>query len=271
MRNRLIIVLLCFSASLFAEERALTLNDTVRSTDIQTRIGATFTKDLTPNLSVYAEEEIRITAFEKNLSADSLASPLCYLNRLYTTVGLDYEPIPYLELGTGYTLKVYAQKGWKDADEVLRHRVFASVSGKYQYGNWRFSLRERLVVDMRTDSVNLLEKPLTELQLRHRFHVAYANKFLRWKPYMNVTLINSLNQPSFVIEGQRLGGQYLQSVRLMVGTKYNFTRNSALNIFYRFDTSWDNDFNITRKRGDLEYIRGVGFTHVIGIFYEFDW
>ncbi len=274
MRRLTFILCLLCAANAFAQH-TLATHDSIRSTDTQLRLGATFKKAFTPELKLTLEEEVRITAYERLMPNGECRMP--YLNRMYTTVALDYEPIPYLEVGAGYTLKVYGQKGWQDPKEVLRHRVTAAVSGKYRYENWRFSLREMLVVDMRADSVNTIEKPKTTLQLRHRLHVAYQNKFLRWKPYLNLTLINSLNNPTLQArelgknDVYTLGGQILESVRLMVGTRYHFTPDHALNIYYRFDTSWDNDFNIKRSNGYLEYTHTTSFTHILGLAYELDW
>ncbi len=275
MKKHLLIVTLLAGALPLLAQGQIASEDTVRTTDLQTRIGVSFTKEFNSRWSLTIEEELRIVAYEKDLLANQAADPAAYFNRSYTSIGVHYDPIPYLGLGVDYTFKLYGQRGWDDPKEFIRHRLSAAVVGKYSYNDWRFSFRERLVVDMRADEVDVREKPKTELELRHRLHVAYSNTYKRWKPYLDLTLVNTLNQPSSsVLDPQTgkpyWGGQYLESVRTKIGVRCKLDLQNALNFYYRFDTSWDNKYSLD-KQENVAITHETALTHIIGIAYEFDW
>ncbi len=245
------------------------------TTNIELRVGATFTKTFRYGLSLSLEEEIRMVLYDYNLTSRVPASPTTYFNRSYTTIGLDYEPIEYLQIGAGYTFKLYGQKGWNDPREFMRHRLSVAVTGQYKYNDWKFSLRERLVTDFRLDSVNLVEQPKADMQLRHRLHIGYNPKYRPYRPYLNLELINTLNQPTCPYLNEQgvpyYGGQYLSDIRTQIGFKYRINKRNTLNFYYRFDASWNNDYNITKKNKDVEIVHETTYTHIVGLFYEFDW
>ncbi len=276
MRKPLLILatLLLTCAPLFAEGELRSETDTT-TTNVQLRAGATFTKSFRHGLSLSIEEELRIALYDYNLTAQEPASPATYFNRSYTTIALDYEPIEYLQIGAGYTFKLYGQRGWSDPNEFIRHRLSLAVTGQYRYNDWKFSLRERLVTDFRTDSVNPVEQPWAAMQLRHRLHVDYSPKFRPYRPYLNIELINTLNQPTCPYLNEQgvphYGGQYLSDVRTQIGVKYRVNKRNTLNFYYRFDASWNNDYNITKVKHNVEIVHETTYTHILGIFYEFDW
>ncbi len=265
-------LLLC--CPIFAEGELRSEKDSIIS-DVQLRVGASFTKSYYYGLSLSLEEEIRVSLYDHSITAGMPADPFAYFNRSYTTLSLSYEPIEYFQVGAGYTLKLYGQKDWDDPREFLRHRLSLSVTGQYKWGDWKFSLRERFLTEFRMDSVNPTEQPKYAMELRHRLHIGYNPKFRPYRPYVNVELINTLNQPTcpyLNAEGlPHYGGQYVSDVRTTLGLKYRINKRNTLNFYYRFDAGWNNDYNITKKKKDVEIIHETSYTHIIGIFYEFDW
>ncbi len=275
MRKQLIIItLFACSLPLFAQGQVAS-EDTVRTTNVQTRVGVSFTKEFNPRWSLTIDEELRIVAYEKDLIANQAADPSAYFSKSYTTLGVHYDPIEYLGFGADYTLKLYAQKGWEEPAEFIRHRLAFAVIGKYAYNNWRFSLRERLVADMRADEVDVREKPKTALELRHRLHVAYSDPYKRWRPYLDLTLVNTLNQPKSPVNDPLTGrpywgGQYLESIRVKAGVRFKIDLQNALNFYYRFDTSWNNKYTLDSD-ANADITHETTLTHIIGLAYEFDW
>ncbi len=266
------IVYIC--SPLFAQGQLKSETDTAL-TEVQLRVGATFTKTFRHGISLSVEEEIRTTLYEHNLTSDKAASPTTYFNRSYTTIGLDYEPIKYVQIGVDYTLKLYGQRGWDDPREFIRHRAGIAITGQYEVGDWKFSLRERFLTDFRMDSVNLYEQPKYAMELRHRLHVGYKPKFRPFSPYLNIELINTLNQatcPYVDATGKPLySGQYISDVRTQIGMKYRVNKRNTLNFYYRFDAGWNNDYNITKNKKNVEIVHEKSYTHIVGFAYEFDW
>ncbi len=276
--NRIIgILTLCvLCLPLWAQGELKSETDTTLQ-QLQVRVGATFTKSLPHNIQLSIAEEFRIIGYEYNQTAERAGQPASYFQRAYTTVGIGYEPIDYLQVDAEYTLKLYGQKGWSDPNKFLRHRASVSLTGQFEYVDWKFSFRERLVADFRTDSINPLEKPRCDLQLRHRLQVSYSPPFRPYRPYMSLELVNTLNQPTYeppyVNETgvTYRGGQYISSVRTALGCKYRINKRNSLDFFYRFDAGWNNDYNITHYKKKLEVVHETTYTHIIGIIYEYDW
>lgn len=230
------------------------------------RAGATFTKYFDHHINLALEEEIRSQVY------NSYQTP-AYFNRSYTSVSLSYKPITYLSMHTGYTLRLLGNHGWTDPKEFMRHRGTFALTGHYKTRDWSFSLRERLDLDGRMDSVNTNEKNVLDLRLRHRFYASYSIPGRPLKVFGAVELINTLNQP-FAYVNKQLStsyGQYLSDARLQVGVKWRLDKTNALNFSYRFAYTKDYDINITKKKGYVELYRETGFEHVIGVNYEFDW
>lgn len=257
--------------------------------NIELRVAAAYSKTFHNRLSLGIEEEIRSGMYDSltHVSGgnygknEPVATP--YFHKSYTTVSLSYEPIDYLSLGAAYTLKLYGNKGWDDANEFIRHRMSAYVMGQYKTGQWKFSLRERLVADLRTDSVNKLEQPQCALELRHRLHVDYSVVGKPLKAYANFELINTLNQPTQYLNqlkkaSDKRYGQYLSSIRAGLGLKWRINANNTLNFYYRLDTNYDRDLNITRIHtngsgkqvgGHAELTYLTEYQHIFGVAYEF--
>ena len=243
---------------------------------VELRASASFTKHFDHHVHLGISEEIRSEVY------NSYRQP-AYFNRSHTTISLSYKPIQYLSISAGYTLRIQNTKNlssatkytahWSDPKEFIRHRGIVAVTGIYKTRFWNFSLRERLDIDGRMDSVNVLEKNQVDLRLRHRLYAAYTIPGQPVKVFGAVELINTLNQPLAYVN-QKLGtnyGQYLSDARVRVGVKWKVDSKNALNFSYRFGYGMDYDVNVTRNKGYVELYRVTSYEHVIGINYEFDW
>ena len=230
------------------------------------RAGASFTKHFDHHINLSLEEEIRSQVY------NSYDNP-SYFHRSYTSVELSYKPVSYFSMRAGYTLRLLGNHGWDDPKEFMRHRGTIALTGHYKTRDWTFSLRERLDMDGRMDSVNTNEKSRVDVRLRHRLYAAYSIPSKPLKVFGTVELINTLNQP-FEYVNKRLGtsyGQYLSDARIRLGIRWKIDKSNAVNFSYRFAYSKDYDVNITKKKGYVELYRQTGFEHLIGINYEFDW
>lgn len=192
------------------------------------------------------------------------------VDRLQTSVGLNYEVCKYFNLGADYVLINPHERGhW----EQPRHRLNLNFEGVVEAGRVELSLRERLQTTFRTDSVNRFEKMNPELILRSRIEAAYNIRNSKWTPYLLFELNNTLNAPK-VVENYReaeLGtDNYVTRYRMGIGAKYRITRKHRLEFYYYMD--YDRGYNIDYKgnKGDLKgYVKENQIRHIFGISYKF--
>ena len=242
---------------------------------VQLRTGAEFTKKWNNGLQLSLGEELRFDLFDqlsgttaKSTSADSTLGAA--FNKSYTTVSLAYAhpQFNYLKIDAGYTLRLFGRKGWSDPNEFLRHRVFFGLTGTYRTDVAKIYLRERVVCDMRTDSVNLLERNKNNWLLRSRVGTEFIVPGKPVKPYLWVELENTLNVPEYQ---QKNGHQFISHVRTQAGVKWRLTKLSSLDFYYRFQYGYDRNINITKSKSLIQLTEETSYLHAIGISYNLNW
>jgi hypothetical protein len=233
---------------------------------VQLRFGAEFNKKWKNGLRLGISEDLRFDVY------NSLVGPS--FRKSYTTLDFGYKPIEYVKLDLGYTLKILGPDStWSatkkaDANEWIRHRAFFSVTASYTFDYAKIYLRERVQMDARTDSVNVLEKNKIDWCLRSKLGVDFLVPGKPVKPYLWVELINTLNAPEYQ---QKNGHQFITSMRPQVGVKWRVSRLSSLDFYYRFTYGYDRDINITKKKGYIQLTEETLYMHSIGIAYNLDW
>ena len=232
----------------------------------QWRMGADFTKKWNNGLRLGISEELRFDLY------NSATGPA--FRKSFTTVSLGYTPVKYVKFDLGYTLKVLGPDStWSttkkaDANEYLRHRVFFSVTGSYKFDYAKIYLRERVLMEARTDSINTLEKSKYAWQLRSRIGADFYVPGKPVKPYVWCELANTLNAPEYQ---QKNGHQFICNVRTQAGVKWRITKLSSLDFYYRFTYGYDRDINITKKKGYIQLTEETLYQHAIGVTYNLDW
>ena len=271
------VLCMLYSAAAFATE----YNSTGLTTEqrVQTRVGAEFTKHWKCGVQLSIGEELRFDLMDNVVGTTSKSEVIdtaygAAFNKSYTTLSLAYTPIEYVKLDAGYTLRILGRKDWSMPNEFIRHRVFFGVTGSYKTQYAKLYLRERFLLDMRTDSVNTDEKSAYAWLLRSRLGADFYVPGKPVKPYMWAELENTLNAPEFQ---QKNGQQFITNVRLQAGVKWRLTRLSSLNFYYRFTYGYDRDINVNRsyytkgKALNLRLDEQKEFQHAIGVQYSFDW
>lgn len=266
-----VVCLLLLSPNVMAWEYDSYGNTMEQSVEI--RVGADFSKKWKNGLSLSLSEDVRVGLYDKlsgvnakDEFVDTVNGPA--FNKSYTTVALAYSPIKYLKFDVGYTLRLLGGKDWSDYNEYLRHRTQFSLTGSYSTHYVKFSLRERLLCDIRTDSVNLLEKQQYEWLLRSRLAAEFYVPGKPVKPYVWVELENTLNATEYQ---QRDGHQYISQVRTQAGVKWRLTRKSSLDFYYRFQYGYNRDINITKRKEHIQLTEERSYLHAIGVAYNLDW
>lgn len=254
--------------SVFAWEYAS--QDATTTHSAQIRVGADFNKKWNNGLGLSISEELRFPMYGTVSPGDSTFGPS--FGKSYTTLSLSYRPIQYVKFDAGYTLKILGNKDWTNVNKWMRHRVFFSVTGSYKYENWSFSLRERVLTEIRMGDIDqhtatsLYEKNRADWQLRSRLGVSYHVLGKPVKPYAWVELINTLNANE--LSG---GQQYISSVRAQVGTTWRLTQKNSLDFYYRFTYGYERDVNVRAKKQTILRTDETSFIHAIGVTYHLDW
>ena len=240
---------------------------------VEIRVGADFSKKWKNGLSLSLSEDVRVGLYDKlsgvnakDEFVDTVNGPA--FNKSYTTVALAYSPIKYLKFDVGYTLRLLGGKDWSDYNEYLRHRLHIGLTGIYDTHYVKLSLRERLLCDIRTDSVNLLEKQQYEWLLRSRLAAEFYVPGKPVKPYAWIELENTLNATEYQ---QKDGHQYISQVRTQAGVKWRLSRRSSLDFYYRFQYGYNRDINITKRKGYIQLTEETSYLHAIGVTYNLDW
>ena len=240
--------------------------DAVTGHAAQLRVDAKFNKKWHNGLRLGIAEDLYFDVY------NSLVGPS--FRKSYTTLDFGYKPIDYVKFDLGYTLKLLGPDStWSDTKrsdpkEWIRHRVFFSVTGSYTFDYAKVYVRERVQLDMRTDSVNLAEQNQYALFLRSRIGSDFIVPGKPVKPYVWVELINTLNAPEYQ---QKDGRQFISSVRTQAGVRWRVSRLSSLDFYYRFTYGYDRDINITKKKGYIQLTEETLYMHSIGIAYNLDW
>lgn len=275
LKIHIVMVLLAagFAAPLYAEGR-LRMEEPEESVNAQFYFGAVFTKRLPYGVSLYLSEEIRSVLYDYVITEQRMAEPSAYFSRSYTAAGINYAPLDYLQVGAEYMLRLYGTKGWERPQDYLRHRLSVSFTGILPLGEWKLSLRERFVLDSRTDRPDPRTVAANHLVLRHRLRADWSPAGCAWSPYAFVELTHTLNEPSAPWRdgaGQPLyGGQYLQRVRAEIGCKWKITSRHALSFFYRFNTTWSRNVHIDAMN-DVSLQHQTAYDNCLGVFWSFDW
>lgn len=276
--KRLPLLFLCLLFGAYASAWNYESTEKTQSQSVQLRAEAEFAKKFDYGLKLSFAEDLRFNMFDQSwLATPSPFSPTSSVfSKSQTTVMLSYSPIQHLKLDAGYTLKIVGDNDWSDVNEWLRHRFFASVAGSYKVDKWKFSLRERVLCELRTDSVNPAEKSQAAWMLRSKLEVQYSIFGQPLKPYAWVELVNTLNAPEYQMKYKdnnpsNKGMQYIRKVRTSLGISWRLDKSNSLNFYYQFNYGYDRDVNITKKKKLIELTEETSFVHAIGIKYDFGW
>jgi len=219
--------------------------DTTSTQTPELHVIASFVKSFDHGLKLTLEEELR--------SAPS--------HRSHTTISLGYTPIEYLSLSAGYVLKLYGNQGWSDVNKFLRHRVNIDATGQFTVGQWKLSLRERLMLDARADDIDLREKNRVDYVLRSRLQASYSIPNHPLSIVAKMELFNTLNAKYF--------GQYINEMRPEIGLQWKINKKNTLNAAYRYNYVYSRDIDIL-DNFDIHLTHTYTHKHIILLTYKFD-
>ena len=242
MKQFLSILLLFLPLLVFAQE--IESEATQSSRFAEAHIIASYVQSFDYGLSLTLEEEIR-------------SAPT---HRSHTTIGLGYNPIQYLSLSAAYVLKLYGDQGWADVNKFLRHRVNLDVTGQVSLGQWKLSLRERLMMDARADEIDLREKNRVDYVLRSRLQAAYAIPNQPLSIVGKMEVFNTLNAKYF--------GQYINELRPEIGLQWKVNKHHTLGLAYRYNYIYSRSIDMLNS-GKVALEHEYKHKHVILLTYKF--
>ena len=262
-------VMLCVTAQ--AQDQ-VSLVETSES-DVQLRLGA--------GLEVPIGRKWEFTWNEQARLHNNLAN----FDKIISSVGFGYKPWKFLKLEAQYgfvnerTSKTDNDTGFKTIDWQIRHRLNFDVTGSVRLGAVKLSLRERVRVQFRADSVNKYEHPNPEITLRSRLKGAVDLRNGRWEPYAFAEVYTTLNAPAAVVNylnSPLKYSNYINRVRAGLGTEMKLSNSSKLDFYYmvHFNRSYEARYKGISKDptndGDLKSWKlEKKCAHVIGIDYKF--
>lgn len=229
---------------IYAQEIAST--DTTSKQTAEVHVIASFVKSFDYGLKLTLEEEIR------SISA----------HRSHTTISLAYTPIEYLSLSAGYVLKLYGNQGWDDLNKFLRHRVNVDATGQVTLGQWKLSLRERLMLDARADEIDLREKNRVDYTLRSRLQAVYAIPNQPLSIVAKMEVFNTLNAKYY--------GQYINELRPEIGLQWKVDKKNTLNLAYRYNYVYSRELDVLDS-GAIALTHAYTHKHVVLLTYKFDY
>lgn len=255
MKHLPLLLLSLFPATLFAQANISAETTSKQSAEVH--VIASFVKSFDHGLKLTLEEEIR-----------SIPS-----HRAHTTISLAYTPIEYLSMSAGYVLKLYGNQGWDNPNKFLRHRVNIDATGQVTLGQWKLSLRERLMLDARADEIDLREKNRVDYTLRSRLQASYSIPNQPLSIVAKVEMFNTLNAPVEYINSLSLSqqyGQYINEWRPELGLQWKVDKKNTINVAYRYNYVYSRDIDVATS-GDVALTHAYTHKHVILLTYKFDW
>lgn len=193
------------------------------------------------------------------------------LDKVVSSVGFSYKPIDYLRLGADYSL--VNERNLSDGEWDMKHRVNFDVIGMYRAGRVKLSLRERVRVQFRGDSVCKYEHANPFVTLRSRFKVAYDIFQSRWEPYAFAELYTTLNAPAPVPNYKNYPlkrDNYINRVRVAVGAEYKINMQNRIDIYYMLHFNRGYDARYKANVGEIkEWSLKKTCAHVFCLDYKF--
>jgi hypothetical protein len=274
MRSKQIIILML---GLFFPMIAFSQTDVALDPELGGRISLSLDKRITKGLHATLEEEVR---FDNNFGS---------LDRLQTTVGIDYKVHPNIKLGLGYAL-INGYGANSESFKNPRHRFIVDATGTLHLGNWNLSLKERFQVTRRTGDFNVYQNPQNALTLKSRLKAQYKG-FGKVQPYAYFEVRNYLNAPvveaaydgnvyvtldDYSEEGEAgwfltgFNGGYVNRLRGALGADIRLDKRNTLNFYILCDYLMEKQVDANAEGTKLKsYTKETGFRGWMGAGYEF--
>lgn len=237
-------------------------------TDFGGRMSVSLDKKIKKGLHVSLDGEIR------------MKDDYNTLGRYQAGAGISWKASRMFKFGAGYIF--FARRKSSVSEWKPRHRAYGDASLTLRYGDWHFSVKERLQLTHR-DGVNKYQNTPNLLELKSRVKVAYKG-FSDWTPYGYAEVRNVFNDPTcnavwsttyntftdYSFTGY--DAAYFNRCRGVLGAEWKLSRNHSFDFFligdYCYDKVIDTDKSGTTLKS-LGFDRGLQFSTGIGYTFSF--
>lgn len=181
---------------------------------------------------------------------------LAGVERHQASIGLDYKVCDYFKIGGEYIFIGH----FNSANEFKpRHRLSLNLTGQYDAGAWRFSLKEKLQLTHYAYDMNRFQDVPNALQLKSRFTVKYRG-LKTIEPYAYFEMRNIFNAPKFSATWSTASetwtdysfigysDAYINRLRAAIGLEWNITRNHGIDFTLMYNWTHGKDID-TDKEG----------------------
>lgn len=182
----------------------------------------------------------------------------------------------YLHAHAAYALRVRTNKigSTTDVNKILRHRVYFGLTEQVKLGmhqRFTLSLRERAVLNIRTDEPNTYEKPAYAWDMRYRLQLQYKAASVPLTPYLWTELIHTCNATDYQ-KYYNNGRNYISAVKAAVGLKWKLDATNSLNFYLRYDWNRDIDIDANKEGTTVKTAYNIRqHSATIGVAYKFNW
>ena len=245
---------LCLSAQSFYE-----ISDELKESDFQPRADVEFEFPLADDLSFIINNEIR---FRDNCTR---------VDRNYLLGALSYEVCDYFSVDAGYIFQSLLTIGEVEYDRhwEYRHRVYLDLKASVEVGDWKFSLTERPLVNIRPWVKEETEYIKDEWIIRSKLKADYDIPKTDLTPYAFFELSNTLNTVRYG------GGPFVDRLRFCLGMSWEVSDFSSIELYYYFDIRNSRDVSYTHSdSGDIYRVylnRERQYLHILGLSVNFGW
>lgn len=192
-----------------------------------------------------------------------------------TSLGTSYKVCDWFKAGLEYSAIGVCKSSGLD----WRHRLSLGLTESVKWDSFRFSLKETFQATYRVkEDLDTYQYPRTKLVLKTRAKVSYKPVHSRFTPYAQAELKLLLNGANWTSDDgltYSFAGHndvFVNRIRFQAGTKYNFTKEHAIELYVHYDYRTDKDIDYSRTLGQLQTITITKYPFVglgLGYVYSF--
>lgn len=171
------------------------------------------------------------------------------IDRLSIGLSADYQLFKPIKIGGGYEFIYFNDTEYLDFQP--RHRANLFIQGKQKFGDFTFSLRERVQVTAKDVSDRLKEsgkidnyKVNPEYMWRNKLKVSYNIPHFPINPAFSVESFYTLNNPD---------GNTFEQLRYSLSLNYKLSKHHSFEVYGLYDQEFDSEDAIQ------PYVLGVGY------------
>lgn len=215
--------------------------------DISARTGFAFSKEITPTITIFAGEELRM---KSNISE---------IDKSQTAIGASYGFCKYFKVNATYTfIATNYDNNW-----IFSNRGELDLIASYKINkNWQLSFRERLRVTSLNKNIDPLTSVNPECVLRSRLKASYIPNNSPITPFIYFEISYTIKSPEII-------SNYINKLRSSVGVEYTITERSALEFYYRFDVNTAKEISYTSTQDIWDILSNRKYNNIVGLFYTY--